>query len=46
MRNDMLVELNEKCAEWLSRMALEQGVEISDIVEALISSFEESCKDE
>ena len=42
----MLVELNEKCALWLKERASEQGVDVSAIVEILISSYEEFCKKE
>lgn len=46
MRNDMLVDLDEKCALWLKERANEQGVEVSTIVEILIESYMEFCSKE
>lgn len=42
----MKIEVTEKSALWLLERANEQGVEISTIVELLISSYMESCEKE
>ena len=42
----MNIEVNEKCAQWLQEKAEEQGVDVSTIVELLISSYVEYCEKE
>lgn len=42
----MLVDLNEKCSEWLFKMAMEQGTDVTTIVEILIDSYVKSCEEQ
>lgn len=42
----MKIEVTEKSALWLLERAYEQGVDVSTIVELLISSYVESCAKE
>ena len=44
-RVQMSLSVSPKTKEWMSRMAAEQGVTMGVILEVLIDTFEESCKE-
>lgn len=44
-RVQMSLSVSPKAKEWMSRMAAEQGVTMGVILEVLIDTFEESCKE-
>ena len=44
-RVQMSLSVSPEAKEWMSRMAAEQGVTMGVILEVLIDTFEESCKE-
>lgn len=44
-RVQMSLSVSPETKEWMSRMAAEQGVPMGVILEVLIDTFEESCKE-